>query len=265
MPSDLHAARDLAIRVAAEAGELASAQFGGIVVSRVKDPRGDLVTEVDLAAERFVVDSILKAFPHHHVVAEETGSHGPAGEWVWYADALDGTNNFVLDLPIYGVCLTLCHDGDPVLAVVHDSHLRRTCWAVRGEGAFEESDRLWLKDPGPPHLLTVSWIQGYEVSPSDETAREIRRALESQFKRVLQTWAPSIDWSLLVRGKVAAVVAFSEESEDLLCGVVLSREAGGVVVDLAGQEPSRPFSNGLIAGSPAATQAVLRSLGGIVS
>lgn len=107
MPSELHAARDLAIRVAGEAGDLASAQFGGTVAARVKDPRGDLVTEVDLAAEKLTVDSILKAFPHHHVVAEETGAHGPASEWVWYADALDGTNNFVLELPIYGVCLRM--------------------------------------------------------------------------------------------------------------------------------------------------------------
>lgn len=78
-----------------------------------------------------------------------------------------------------------------------------------------------LKDAGPPHLLTVSWIQGYEVGPSDTTALRIRRALESRFKRVLQTWAPSLDWSLLVRGKLAAVVAYGDESEDLLCGVVL--------------------------------------------
>jgi myo-inositol-1(or 4)-monophosphatase len=40
-------------------------------------------------------------------------------------DALDGTNSFALPLPIYGVCLTLCHDDDPVLAVLYDSHLRR--------------------------------------------------------------------------------------------------------------------------------------------
>jgi myo-inositol-1(or 4)-monophosphatase len=122
-----------------------------------------------------------------------------------------------------------------------------------------------LKDKGPPHLLTVSWIQGYEVSPNHTTAWRLRRALESQFKRVLQTWAPSIDWSMLVRGQLAAVVAYGDESEDLLGGVVLCREAGGVVVDFQGREPSRPFSNGFIAGPPAATDAVLRSLGEIVS
>lgn len=157
------------------------------------------------------------------------------------------------------MCLTLCHDGDPVFGVVHDSHLRRTCWAVRGEGAFGGADRLWLMDPGSPHLLTASWIQGYDVGPNDEMAGGIRLALQSRFKRVLQMWAPSIDWSVLVRGKVAAVIAYGEESEDLLCGVVLCREAGGVVVDLDGHEPSRPFSNGLIAGSSAATEACFRA------
>ena len=67
------------------------------------------MTEADLQAEHLIVVELLRSFPNHGIVAEESGRHGPESEWVWWVDPLDGTNSLVLGLPLYGVCL---YSGD---------------------------------------------------------------------------------------------------------------------------------------------------------
>lgn len=229
---ELEAARDLAIVLARRAGTIARKSFGQELAIERKGERGDLVTEADLQAEHLIVEELRRWFPNHGIVAEESGRHGPESEWVWWVDPLDGTNNLVIGLPLYGVCVTLCRSNEPLLAVIHDSHQGTTCWAIKGYGAFNGNGPL----RAPHHAradseTTVSWLQGYEVTQADEFPRRIRSALETRFKRVLQTWAPSIDWALLAQGMIGAVVSYRNGEEDLIGGMLLAAEVGYRVVD----------------------------------
>jgi myo-inositol-1(or 4)-monophosphatase len=227
--------RAVAVAIAREAGSIARADFGREVLAEPKGERGDVVTRVDREAEALIVAALHERFPEHAVWSEEGGAAGPSqSAWRWEVDPLDGTNNFVLGLPLYGVCLTLVRDGAPILSVIHDAHHDATCSAVAGAGARREGRPLAIGAPRPPVVSTVSWLQGYAVPAGDPTGERCRRALERTYKRVLRTWAPSVDWALLAAGRLGAVVAYRNEPEDLNGGLLLALEAGAQVAPFAG-------------------------------
>lgn len=228
--------RDLAVRLAREAGDFAVAE-AATVRAVAKGVAGDVVTHVDHEAERRIIAGIAAAYPDHAVLGEESGEHGSSdAEFRWLVDPLDGTNNYVLGLGCYGVCITACRGAEPVVAVVHDSPGRHSYAAVAGSGATRDGQPITMAAPGPLSRETVSWLQGYAVPRDDPYRRRTFARLESSCKRVLRTWSPSIDWGLLATGRVAAMIAYRNEPWDLVGGALIAREAGAEMRTSANQE-----------------------------
>ena len=103
--------------------------------------RSDFVTEVDHAAERAIVDTLLKAYPDHAVLAEESGASGDS-EYTWIIDPLDGTTNFIHGFPQYAVSIALRHRDLITQAVVYDPTRNELFTATRGRGAFLNERRI---------------------------------------------------------------------------------------------------------------------------
>lgn len=121
---------------------LAHARGGGFGV-RTKGEATNLVTEVDMASERFITERIRKEFPHHGIVAEEGGGNARADQaFVWYVDPLDGTTNYTHDYPFFCVSLALCHEGQPLLGVVLDPVRDEMFAAASGWGSFLNGRRI---------------------------------------------------------------------------------------------------------------------------
>lgn len=227
-------AREVATGAAVKAGTLAKKRFGGQLILQHKDERGDLVTEVDVQADRLIVDDILSVFPTHRIYSEEAGEGGAASDWVWHVDPLDGTNNFALGVPLYGVSISLSYQGRIVLGVVHDSVMELTYVAVQDEGAWQGDRKLLAKPVGALAKSTISWIQGHAVTKDDQRALAVRHQLEYSVKRVMRLWAPSLVWAMLARGDLHGVVLYNSEGEDLYAGLLLAQEAGVKVTDFQG-------------------------------
>ncbi|MGI5270889.1 inositol monophosphatase family protein [Nonomuraea sp. CA-218870] len=225
---DLEHARAVAVEAAEAAGALLLDGTRGPLGVRPKGGTGDVVTDLDLASERLLVDRILTAFPSHAVIAEESGLLGASGgEWTWLVDPLDGTNNVSIGLPAYVVGLALCRAGRPLLGVVHDPVTARTWSAIRGCGALAPSgSRLTAPYRPSPHGPLLAWTQGYAVSRKDARAGTLRSALELSARRLLQLWAPLLQWAMLARGDIDGIVGYRAEVIDLPAGALLAQEAG---------------------------------------
>ncbi|WP_171685722.1 inositol monophosphatase family protein [Paenibacillus planticolens] len=227
-------AKEVAVKAASKAGDLAREHFGGKLTVQHKDERGDLVTEVDVKADRLIVDEIMAVFPTHRIYSEEAGEGGAASDWVWHVDPLDGTNNFALGIPLYGVSISLSYQGRIVLGVVHDSALGITYAALKGEGSWQDGIQLAAKPSGALAKSTLSWIQGHAVGKDDQGALTLRHHLEHSVKRVLRMWAPSLTWAMLARGDLHGIALYNSEGEDLYAGLLLAQEAGVKVTDFDG-------------------------------
>src|SRR5215472_704095 len=226
----------LAHRVAVEAAEAAGGVLlqgtaNGEVAVHLKGSKGDVVTSLEPAAERCIVQRIRRAFPAHRIFAEEAGSlEGTDDRHVWVIDPLDGSNNVAIGLHAYVVGIALCQHRLPVLGVVHDPVAGRTWSAIRDQGTPGLT-----RAPGPSACgPLVAWTQGHGVSRDDPTARSLRMVLESRARRVLQLWAPLISWTMLARGAIDGFVGYCAEPLELPAGTILAREAGMVIRGLDG-------------------------------
>src|SRR4051794_3169136 len=213
---DLGLARTIAVEAAEAAGALLRAGTHGPFEVRRKGSGGDVVTDLDLAAERLILERIRTAYPDHQVIAEESGVVGVEGHrCVWLVDPLDGTNNVAIGMPVYAVGLALCARAEPVLGVVHDPVSGRTWSAVRGRGTLApDGTPLTLADrprPGREKNPVLAWTQGHQVKAGDPVAFALRSALERRCARMLQLWAPLVAWTMLARGDIDGIVGYLPE------------------------------------------------------
>lgn len=225
---DLEQARLLAVTAAEAAGAVLLAGTSGAIGVRPKGGAGDVVTDLDLASEKLLVERIMTAYPGHAVIAEESGLLGASdAEWTWLVDPLDGTNNVAIGLPAYVVGLALCRVDRPVLGVVHDPVTAQTWSAVRGHGAQSSSGvRLSPAHRPSPHGPVLAWTQGYSVARSDPAILALKSTLELAARRLLQLWAPLLSWVMLARGDIDGIVGYRAEAVDLPAGALIAQEAG---------------------------------------
>ncbi|MEU6757735.1 inositol monophosphatase [Streptomyces sp. NPDC046685] len=227
----------VALAAAREAGGLLRRRFGSAQCLRTKGESGDVLTDLDLAAEKLVLGHIQRHFPHDRILSEEAGLLDAAGERTWLVDPLDGSNNVAIGLPAYVVGIGLCLGSTPVMGVVHEPVTGETWHAVTGRGAHGAAGPLPGPAPGlPPAGPVVAWTQGYAVRRGDPTAAALRGALERHCRRVLQLWAPLLGWSLLARGTIDAFVGYRAEGVDLPTGALLAAEAGVELRTLSGAQ-----------------------------
>jgi len=261
---DLDHARALAVDAAEAAGKLLLDGTRQPIGVRPKGGSGDVVTDLDLASEKLLLERILTVYPSHTVIAEESGLLGVSGaEWTWLIDPLDGTNNVAIGLPAYVVGLALCRAGRPMLGVVHDPVSAQTWSAVRGRGALASpGSRMAARHRPSSHGPLLAWTQGYAVTRDDTTVRELRHALELGSRRVLQLWAPLLSWAMLARGDIDGMVGYQAEAVDLPAGALIAQEAGIEIRALDGG----PFEDNIegtvedrsfVAAHPEAIQALL--------
>jgi myo-inositol-1(or 4)-monophosphatase len=229
-------AKRVAIEAAEAAGDLLRERALGELGVRPKGAAGDVVTDLDIEAERLIVDRIRAVFPQHQIIAEESGVLGVDDEgWVWLVDPLDGTNNVAIGLSAYVVGIALCRDREPVLGVVHDPVARRTWWAMRGAGSYGPGGvRLCPRRRPTPHGLLLAWTQGHSVARDDDVARALKLVLETTARRVLQLWAPLLSWVMLARGDIDGIVGYCAEAVDLPAGALIAVESGLAIRGLDG-------------------------------
>jgi len=231
------AARPVAEAAAVAAGRYAKERFLSAFQISEKGDFGDVVTEVDVEAERMILCDIRRTFPSDAIRSEESGWSGVEDEWLWLVDPLDGTNNYAVGLPVFGVAITLLYRREPVLGVVYESATDRLYSATRGQGATCNGLPLApMRRDGdrPLRKMTVGWIQGHGVQKAPAAMR-LKSALDERCKRTLRLWAPALLWTMLARGQLDGLVLYDSEGDDLYAGMLIAKEAGAQVLHFDGE------------------------------
>jgi myo-inositol-1(or 4)-monophosphatase len=234
---------------AARAGGDALLDWVGRFQAREKGPR-DLVTEADLASQEAVREQIVAAFPTHDFVSEE--GEGPVslnGEYCWVVDPLDGTTNYVHQIPHYAVSLALLRRGQPIVGVIFDPVNRECFTAVKGQGAWLNGQPI--RTSGVTELSQAVIAASFSARvdfPSPEIDQFVAAVKGTQGVR--RTGSAALNLCYVAAGRFDAFWALSTKAWDVAAGVLLVEEAGGVVTRLDGG----PFS--LEAPHPVATASI---------
>ncbi len=202
--------------------------------------RRELVTAADRAAEAVVVEHLLQAFPDHAVLAEE-GVLTPAGkphreaDLVWIHDPLDGTTNFVHDLPFFAVAIALVERGEPVLGIVHAPVLGHTYTAVRGGGAHRDGQPIHVTataDLADALVATGFSYDRNEPGHDDNSARLAR--MLPRCRDLRRFGSAELDLCFVADGRFDGYWEMYLAPYDVAAGAVIVREAGGRI---SGLEP----------------------------
>ncbi len=228
-------AEEVACKIIIEAGNIAKDRFDQAITVEEKDDFGDLVTEVDHLTESVILAELKKEFPTHSIHSEEAGDNGVESDWLWLIDPLDGTNNFAIGFPVFATSITLLYKKEPVLGVIYEPLVNRLFTSSLQGGMKCNHQPVKIKKKDNPSRFTVGWIQGHGVQ-NDETAVQLRHHIDLNCKRMMRLWAPTLQWCMLARGDIDGIVLYNSEGDDLYSGILMVKEAGGVVVDFQGNE-----------------------------
>jgi myo-inositol-1(or 4)-monophosphatase len=202
---------------------------------RHKGP-ADLVTEADFAAQEIVKTTVLRAFPHHSVLGEEdqlAGDTPSKTEYRWVVDPLDGTTNFVHGIPHYAVSLALEHDGQLLVGAVFDPSLNECFTAAIGQGAFLDGRPIRTSDTN--RLSEVIAGTGFpaNLQPDSPDLLVFNKAL-FRCQGVRRTGSAALNLCDVAAGRYGVLWGFSTKIWDIAAGVLLIREAGGIVTSPEG-------------------------------
>jgi myo-inositol-1(or 4)-monophosphatase len=229
----------LAITVAAEAGELLLAAVVAPVVLGNKSSITDLVTETDRASEALIVDRLLTARPDDGLVGEE-GSKRPSTSGVtWVIDPLDGTVNFSYGYPAFCVSIAAEVDGRTAVGVVLDPLREEMFTAVDGGGAWLGERRLAVRPAGPPLELSLI-ATGFAYVVEDRVAQaEVIAQLMGHVRDIRRGGSAALDLCWVGAGRLDGYFERGTMPWDVAAGGLVAIEAGAAVGTLSG-EPFAP-------------------------
>jgi myo-inositol-1(or 4)-monophosphatase len=259
-PPDFGGELALALEAAAAAGELIAARTGA---DRVREKaRADLVTDVDEAAERLIVDRIRSRFPGDAIVGEETASAAVTRGRRWIVDPVDGTTNFVHGHPFVAVSIALVDDEGPAVAVVAAPVLRETFRAVRGGGAFVNDRPMRVSDVGEfgRSLLATGFPFKQGKGDLDAYMLLVADAVRST-QDVRRAGSAALDLAFTAAGRVEGFFEIGLAPWDVAAGILLVTEAGGRVTGWPG-DADPPLVTGRILASNGRIHADLEALAG---
>ncbi|MFZ5916289.1 MAG: inositol monophosphatase family protein [Chloroflexota bacterium] len=225
---------DTAFAAARAAGRIIEQNYYRTIEVHSKGLR-DLVTEVDLAAQEVIVDTITARFPQHAILAEEgLGSLDELGEYTWIVDPLDGTTNYAFRLPIFAVSIGLAYRGESVLGVVYDPMRDQMFHAQVGQGAFLNGAPLHVAQRKDPIGTLVAFDSPRESDLRQQLVR-ILNHIAPQIGTLRALGSAALGPCYVAAGWLDAYLHLRLAPWDTAAAAVIVREAGGRATDLAGQ------------------------------
>ncbi|MFO1303263.1 MAG: inositol monophosphatase family protein [Burkholderiales bacterium] len=240
---------DLCRILARDAGKIAHRGFG-TSSTKMKGVH-DVVTEMDGAVERYIRAEIARRYPQDAVLGEEQGEErgGAGGDRLWIIDPIDGTANYARGLPRYCVSIGYAEQGVPVLGAIYDPSNDALYAAARGEGAWQDGERMRVSEIDDMQAATVEcgWSTRRPASAYVDLIGRVFAA-GAAMRRAGSGALGLVD---VAAGRVEAYAELHINSWDCAAGIVLVQEAGGFTNDFFA-------GDGMRAGNPLlATNAAL--------
>jgi myo-inositol-1(or 4)-monophosphatase len=233
----MHALLNVAVMAARRAGSTLIRKMVNLGKLKIEEKgHNDYVSDADHAAEKAVIDCILKHYPDHAILAEESGQQGES-DTVWIVDPLDGTTNYLHGFPVFAVSIGVQVKGRMEHGVVYDPMRQELFTASRGQGAQVDGHRIRVS--GQKQLERALVGTGFPYRRVDDELGPYMDMLAKILKStsgVRRPGAAALDLAYVAAGRLDAFWETGLKSWDLAAGSLIIREAGGMVSGLDGSE-----------------------------
>lgn len=265
MPAKGEAVDDLLkvelLKVALDAGrevgeELARVRAEGVPEAETKTSRTDMVSTMDLWAEKRLVERLLEARPDDGVIGEEgTALAGTSGVQ-WCLDPIDGTTNYLYDHPGYSISMAALVEGEPVVAVVVDPSLEQVFTAVAGHGAWRDNRPIAASSVDDLSVALAGTGFAYDATRRGRQAEVLAKVIP-HVRDIRRMGGAALDLCSVGCARLDVFYERGLNLWDVVAGGLVAREAGARVTDLEGNDT---WSGMVVAAPPALHEPLLELL-----
>lgn len=225
-----------AIRAAYKSGLFIKKSVGKISVISYKG-RDNIVTDVDKASERLIIDMILRAFPDHSILSEESSPIDSGSIYRWIIDPIDGTTNFAHAFPFFCVSIALEYRGRIILGVVHDPMHDEIFVAEKGKGATLNGKRIRVS---PVESLGKSFLAtgfSYGITKKDRNIAYFRKLLVKTMA-IRRAGSAALDLCYVACGRFDGFWEMSLHPWDVAAASLIVTESNGKITKFDGKKYS---------------------------
>ncbi len=212
-----------------------------------------LVSYVDKQAEERLVSQLSKLIPEAAFLTEEETVAQTEGDWLWIIDPLDGTTNFLHQLPFFSISVALQHQGKTIIGVVYEVNREECFYAWKDGGAWLNGRRISVSSNTQlQDALIATGFPYYDYSQVKPYFIALEHFMHHT-RGIRRLGSAALDLAYVACGRFDAYFEYSLNSWDIAGGAFLVEEAGGKVADFSGGEGY--LANGEIVATSAGLQA----------
>ncbi|MFH1858120.1 MAG: inositol monophosphatase family protein [Candidatus Omnitrophota bacterium] len=226
-----------AVRTALKAGKILMDRYGKVLEISQKGRHSlNLVTDIDKKSEHYIVQSLLKAFPNHQILAEEGSLSKTTSPYKWLIDPLDGTTNYLHGFPFFSVSIALEMEGEAVFGVVYAPMLRELFVAERGRGATLNGKQIQVSQEADLSRSLLATGFPYDIREAKRNNLDYFAAFAKKVRAIRRAGAASIDLCYVACKRFDGFWELRLQPWDLAAGVLAVEEAGGKVSNFSGKK-----------------------------
>lgn len=239
-------------QIVEETGEFLLQELGKVQSGDIEEKSiNSLVSYVDKTAEEKLVTAFQQLLPNSVFLTEEDTIENQQGEWQWIIDPLDGTTNFIHQLPCFSISVALRHFDETVMGIVYDPSKKECFYAYKGGGAFLNDKAIRVSDTSTlSESLLATGFPYYDFEWLPQYLKTLEYFI-TETRGIRRFGSAAIDLAYVAAGRFDAFFEYSLNVWDVAAGAYIVQEAGGKVSDFIGQD------NYLFGGEIVATNADL--------
>lgn len=250
---------NIAVRAARNAGNIIVRSLERVDRLKIQvKSENDFVTDVDRAAEQEIIRTILKAYPNHSIMAEESGNQS-GNEYLWIIDPLDGTTNFLHGFPQFAVSIALQHKGRLDQAVIYDPLRQELFTASRGRGAQLNDRRIRVTNRTDLQGALLGTGFPFKQQQFLDSYLATFKALFADTAGIRRAGSAALDLAYVACGRLDGFWEIGLSPWDMAAGILLIEEAGGFVCDFAGDKDYLDTGN-IVAANPKLLKPMLSAI-----
>ena len=256
----MHPMLNIAVKAARRAGAIINRASQDIGTLTVKSKNfNDFVSEVDIAAERAIIDTLKDAYPTHGFLGEESGSTSNESDFIWIIDPLDGTTNFLHNFPQYCVSIALQHKGEITQAVIYEPNRNDLYTATKGRGAFLNDKRIRVSKCDKLQESLIGTGFPFRDFKHLDTYMSMFKSMLQKTTGIRRPDSAALDLAYVANGSLDGFWEIGLSPWDIAAGGLLVREAGGIISNLNGKDGWLQSGN-VLAASPKIYDAMVETL-----
>lgn len=252
-------------RIVLHTAEFIQGELGKVEADRIETKSlNSLVSYVDKEAENQLVEGLTELLPESVFLTEEDTVENADGEWQWIIDPLDGTTNFLHQIPVFCISVALRYQEELVLGIIHEVNRQESFYGWKGGGVFLNQAPVCVRaNEQLADALLATGFPYYDYERTDAYLACLKHFIQNT-RGIRRLGAAAVDLAYVACGRFDGFYEYSLQPWDIAAGAFLVQEAGGIITDFSGGD-NYLFGSEVVAAGPAVHKAMLEVIKGSFS